>query len=488
MYNKKSCILLFLFVMVVKLNAQFSGYNVSEFQYGNIPGYEPKDRNTLYNQFNLLYREKNLKIKLRSELFYSNDSVNIDKISLSQLSVSYKIDDFKFHAGNMYETLGRGLLLRSYEVTGSIYESRSFRAKHAFYRDVLGVSTEYNHKIFSIKMLHGKVLNNLLPPGYEERRTDLISAFESTLTLFDQTLGGRIMRWDASGKESFYSSASMEGVLPFRFLYYSEFMFDQDDGRGLYASISNSFWNIGFSLEYKNFQNIFIGSGISDPPTLVKEQSYKLLNRSTHETNLFHEEGYQFELYYTFPDLSVITFNTSRAVNDISSRNIFYEYFVEYSLPVGSQSSIKTFFDWSASSLFSENQRLAGGTYFSVYLADGFSGILDFQYQQIKRENAVISSSINNLFSSVSISKSNKLSLSLLYEFTDDPWYVDRPDTEKNEKVRHFPGINLGYKPSEKINISLFAGSRRGGPACTAGICYEVLDFEGVEMRITSKF
>jgi hypothetical protein len=36
--------------------------------------------------------------------------------------------------------------------------------------------------------------------------------------------------------------------------------------------------------------------------------------------------------------------------------------------------------------------------------------------------------------------------------------------------------------------ISMFAGKRRGGPACTSGICYEVLDFEGIEIRLKTIF
>jgi hypothetical protein len=36
--------------------------------------------------------------------------------------------------------------------------------------------------------------------------------------------------------------------------------------------------------------------------------------------------------------------------------------------------------------------------------------------------------------------------------------------------------------------VTLFAGQRREGIACTAGTCYVVEPFEGVELRITSRF
>jgi hypothetical protein len=34
----------------------------------------------------------------------------------------------------------------------------------------------------------------------------------------------------------------------------------------------------------------------------------------------------------------------------------------------------------------------------------------------------------------------------------------------------------------------MFAGKRRGGTACTSGTCYYVPDFEGLELRVLSRF
>ena len=36
--------------------------------------------------------------------------------------------------------------------------------------------------------------------------------------------------------------------------------------------------------------------------------------------------------------------------------------------------------------------------------------------------------------------------------------------------------------------VALTVGKRRGGPACTAGTCYEVQPFEGAELRVASRF
>ena len=75
-----------------------------------------------------------------------------------------------------------------------------------------------------------------------------------------------------------------------------------------------------------------------------------------------------------------------------------------------------------------------------------------------------------------------------MWEFTNDSKYADIPGTEETELRQHYPGLNVSYKPDRKNTLQLFAGKRRGGSACTAGICYEVLDFKGVELRWTVRF
>ena len=37
---------------------------------------------------------------------------------------------------------------------------------------------------------------------------------------------------------------------------------------------------------------------------------------------------------------------------------------------------------------------------------------------------------------------------------------------------RHWMGLDTKYKINMRHTITLFAGQRRGGPACTSGICY----------------
>ncbi len=87
------------------------------------------------------------------------------------------------------------------------------------------------------------------------------------------------------------------------------------------------------------------------------------------------------------------------------------------------------------------------------------------------------------------VSRSPELSLSLIWEISNDPYLTDLGGDSGSEKIiRYWPGVEASYKINSSNTISLFAGKRRGGPACTSGICYEVLDFEGVELRLKTKF
>ncbi|HZM28200.1 MAG TPA: hypothetical protein VFB89_12700, partial [Gemmatimonadales bacterium] len=52
----------------------------------------------------------------------------------------------------------------------------------------------------------------------------------------------------------------------------------------------------------------------------------------------------------------------------------------------------------------------------------------------------------------------------------------------------HLVGWNASARIAERHEATLFLGKRRGGLACTAGTCYQVLPFEGAELRLVSRF
>ncbi len=73
------------------------------------------------------------------------------------------------------------------------------------------------------------------------------------------------------------------------------------------------------------------------------------------------------------------------------------------------------------------------------------------------------------------------MSFGFVLEKSNDP--ADIPEDKDEE---YWLGGNLAYQYSQVHLITLFLGKRRGGNACTSGICYEILPFEGMELRLTS--
>ena len=79
-------------------------------------------------------------------------------------------------------------------------------------------------------------------------------------------------------------------------------------------------------------------------------------------------------------------------------------------------------------------------------------------------------------------------SVSLSWERSTDSAQEEPDDVAPGIQPRHFVAGVLNAQISGHHDLTLFAGERRGGRACTAGTCYEVLPFEGVELRLTSRF
>ena len=46
----------------------------------------------------------------------------------------------------------------------------------------------------------------------------------------------------------------------------------------------------------------------------------------------------------------------------------------------------------------------------------------------------------------------------------------------------------IGWHPTPQMDLQLFFGKRRGGTACDHGFCIEVLDFEGMELRLETRW
>lgn len=480
--------------------AQVYGSNTFELQYGNLPFEEDRELTTSYDQLNLFYDHDKISIYGRVEYFLTpkNDR---NYLELTQKRFQYQDDNFRVRLGNFYETLGRGLLLRSYDIPGSVYEEAFDRTRYAFNRDLEGVAIGYTNNWTQVTLLRAKPLLNTFAPNTKPdslRRPDLVDAVQANFFLTeDITLGGIFMRSQTdgfSGSREFgsllFDANVIDGVSLFGEYAFNTtsqlFKFNAASDYALYLGMNFYLNSLGGSLEYKNYQNFRLGSGFNDPPSLIKEHTYPLLNRSTHVLETSDETGIQAEVYYNFEGGHAITVNYTTATNEVFKKFEYREYFAEGYYVVDDFLSFKGFFDFAKDDLKGEKDRVTFGVITDKTFDYTWGLALDLQFQKFDRP---LEDPSRNYYTSLTFSYLPDFSISAVIESTTDPQETDDPTTSISESdTRFWLGGNMAYKFSSDISVELFAGKRRGGPACTSGICYEILDFEGVELRFSTRF
>ena len=399
--------------------------------------------------------------------------------------MGYKKKKWDIKLGNFYETLGRGILLRSFEFPGALLEDVGFRSRNYFHRDVLGASIKYKTKKATFQVLHVDALNNVLPPTFDrdERRTDNITAaLASVKYIKGHELGLIAMRLDIPNQDpSQYLSLHTKGSIIKGLDYYLEYARNTEESDyALYTGISGYTGNFSFSVEYKDYDNFSLGAGINEPPAAVKQQTYRVLNRSIHVSDPFNEKGYQIDLFYNFSNGTIINLNHSLARNDFSGNvTTFRQYFVEIQSSFSESVDYKAFIDFSQDSFKGENDRFSLGLYTDIGINENVRILPEVEYQTFERRGT----SVYNFNMAIGLNINSKISFAVLGEVTDDPFIL-----QEDQSTRVYLGNTIRYKPDFKNTFQLFFGERRGGPQCTAGVCYEILDFKGAEIRWITKF
>jgi len=478
-------IIVFVLIGSNDLYGQLRGANILEFQYGKIPTEVNDVFPSVYDRVNLSYRYKKFTASTTLENYYTQFS-DRNYTDLSQYSLRFNNKHWDLKVGNIYETLGRGTLLRAFEVKGAILEDIGFRTRNYFHRDIFGASAKYRTKKFSIQLMHGDVLNNLIPPTKpeSERRTDKYNSLSLEYKYYKKhklELIGFNFKKDDEEDDNFISG-SLNGPLPLSINYYLEFTqgITNNEKTAFIAGLTGLIGSLSYSLEYKNYKNLILGSGINEPAQMVKDQTYRMLNRSTHVSNPENEDGYQVDLFYSFSDGTILNVNHALSRNNFGNFNpLFHQYFVELSSSYSSSADFKLYLDYSRDGLKGEPNRYSVGLYNDIKLNDNWRLLPELELQQIERFDEKFA----NQFYALGFGYKSKLNFNIELEVTGDPFLIDGTNTKTL-----YPGTNIRYKMSRKHTVQLFAGQRRGGPACSAGVCYEILDFKGIEFRLSSRF
>ena len=473
--------LLFVALLSYQGIAQLSGSNLLEYSYGKLPNENEKSFHAAYSKPILNYRWDNIKAVVGLQIYQSPYS-DRNYIDLSWLGVNYKNKNWDISVGNFNSTLERGILLRSYEIQGALLEDLSFRGKHYFYRDILGASVGFKRKGFRVKALWGYALNSVFPPtrSFKERRSDEIAAISTDFKMLNQNIGFSSIRVKNEREESYYGSGNLSGTITPNLSYYSSYAtsLNNDKAHALYSSLNFSAASFGISLELKDYRNFLLGSGINEPPALVREHSYRVLNRTTHVLQPSNESGFQIEAFYS-PNLNTtVILNYTQAKNGETITFNYQEWFAELNTSFNENTDVGLFLDYAQDPLKGQENRFSAGiTLLHKLSSENFQSIgLEFNSQAFKRANQTMTNYVGDL----TLQIKSKIVVNMLSEWSTDSFFTD--------SSRIWFGSTIHYKMNSKNKFALFAGERRGGPACNAGVCYEILDFKGVELRWTTRF
>lgn len=497
-------------LLPLSARAQLVGTNLFEGQNGNVPFREPENRYGFYEQLNLEY----LSGQVRAGLRFESDHNSEDAYTYSDITLRYaewSDEALRIRAGNFYTILGRGLVHRSFDLTGVVLDQPGLRSRYAPSRDVDGVLAEGSYGPLSGLLFWGTPNSGEFSPGTEdlglERYVGQMTGAELSATLYrNARIGATYLRSTAMGiRQSELGSGFVEvdpaGLLgvPELFLpFYVEFAqldatfgewwdFETGDERphALYVA-SNLIWrNLALSAEWKDYSQFRLGT--NDPPSLVREHSYALLNRNTHVLDATLEQGFQLEGIYTWPAWGSVTLNMSRSDGKTTKPVRFDEQYLEIHVdPAGSDLWEATaFYDMGKDELIRVSDRDIYGASATIRLNEAVYVTGDLQRQHATRAMRHFTDN----YLALSGSLADRGTLSLVWEHTNDPLEED-PETAGEPPVepRDFVAGILGVRLSDQHEVTLFYGERRGGPACTAGTCYEVLAFKGAEIRVTSRF
>ncbi len=408
--------------------------------------------------------------------------------SLDQRSLRFEDEHLDILAGTFYETWGRGLILRAHETrtatVGRVERSLSLD------RDIDGVRLRGRYGAGRVTLLSGRPQVTPLsgsfdggPAGRRDRvrgiraETDLsrnVRAAGSYLRINGPLPDGGSARDVFSSVELDGDAGGFDGHVEVGHRDASPDLF-LEGGDAFYAALGYATGSFGFAAErkdYERFQSLY-----SEPPTAVKTHSWTLLNRQTHVTNLDDEVGWQAEASWSPDPESGLSLNHSRSDNHTGDDAFRYrQVTLEGRHRAGADGPrLRAVADWSRDILKGDDNRWTAGGEAELLLDDVNSLTLVLEWQQVER---LFATTNVHRIATLEYQKSPWLTLTLQGETSRQP--VDAQDT--------WASLTANATWSGRHNLNLFAGRRPAGLLCTGGYCFLAPAFDGVEMRLISRF
>jgi hypothetical protein len=497
-------------------HAQLAVDNLLDLELGNVPDVPPSNRTSTYDQLNAQFTSDRLRFGTRFEA----NRINTDELTYNQFTQRWaELTDthVRIRAGNYYTVLGRGLLQRAFELPGVVLDQPGFDSRYGFSRDVDGTLLEASYGPIAVRGIEGRPNSGETSPsvadefGIPRYSGELMGGQATAAVWRDARLGAAYTRFDSDANTRHEFASVSADLDPLRMLGISAVglplyveaahqnpslsnLFDFPSGdadrspRALYAGANLLAGPFAISAEWKDYTKFRLG--YNDPPSLVREQSFALLNRTTHVLDADDERGYQIEASYRVTPIGVLTVNESRADGLVSLSLPPRRYFEQYAEihikpPAWPALDATLFIDGGRDEFVEVQQRNAYGGVSTVRLPQRLSVALDLEYLSEQRDP----DRFHDEYASLTLQHALWGSIALIVQRTTDP-AEEKPSDAASPGIqpRDFLAGVLSVPLSQVHTASLFVGQRREGLACTAGTCYLVPAFEGVEFRLSSRF
>ena len=378
-------------------------------------------------------------------------------------------------------------------------------------RDLDGAQLSYRGRRAEVLLMRGAPVNSNLAPGLEgvDRRPDDIQGGSLQLKPHQHLgTGFSVVSYDIGGHRETGAAFNagwrlapvlariglegtyldLSGVYAQRGLELDRFFsLSRALGRALYLAATMTSGSWGLSLEYKDYRD-FALEHINNPPPLIREHSAYLLNRNTHDLLADDEEGYQAELSYSLPGGQILTANATRATrrrgpgpdDDRKAARVLRAA----RFTPGQQGRGPGHRRLQPQPDSPRREKPLPGHKLDLVSGPASHPWFDAQFQDVDRSLGTLALPYTNHFLALEVHRSPGLSAAVQVQRTSDELETGADPSG----VTWWRGLNLGADVGEGHSVHVFAGQRRSGLACTAGICYEVLGFEGVEVRLLNRF
>ncbi len=508
----------------VHAQAQLSGTNLVVGQYGNLPAVTPSNRTDLYDRLDLSYAQDRLVAGLRFERDRSSDDSpgrghEAAYEAFTQRWLDWRGERLHVRAGNFHTILGRGLVHRSFELPGVVLDEPGSRSRYTPSRDVDGLLVEGGAGPLEARAFSGRPNGGDFSPasealGLERYRGTLTGAQVASRLPGAGRVGAVMARHDYGAAPTRELGSGFAGIDPlaaagvsaWSLPLYAEYAqsgqtfgdwWKMRRGRevqhALYASAALLRGRASLTAEFKDYDGF--RTGFNDPPALVREHAAPLLNRNTHLLDAEGESGFQLEAVLPASAWGTLTANLSRSDGPPGLRLLrFEERYLELHVapPASAAWEATVFVDRGFDTFDFVADRTVVGVAGTAPLTRGLSLAVDLERQRAVRHTfsvLVPDERYDDRVLSLTLAREGWGSVGFAAERTSDPQQQTSDDFGRlTSSHRWFSGVTLAADVNDMHQVSLFAGRRRGGRACNAGICYEVAPLEGGELRWTARY